>query len=225
MKKITISDPHRQKHFDFFREMSSPHFSLVAHVPFGRMRAFIRDEGLHFTSTVVYLIARSANAVPQLRWRIRGEEVVEHEVVHPSFTVETAESDAFSFCYVEYQSGFAGFQESARQAIRRMHTNPSFEDVPGRDDYLFLSAIPWVHFTSMTHAMAIGSMDSVPRIVWGKLGPGSEGTMLPLGIQAHHGVVDGKHAGQFYRNFEALCAEPSVTLGTSGTSAAPDTEI
>ena len=43
-----------------------------------------------------------------------------------------------------------------------------FEDEEGRDDFLFLSAIPWISFTSFSHAMHYTPADSVPRITWGK---------------------------------------------------------
>lgn len=192
--------------------MEMPHFSLVAHIPFAATYDYIKAHRLHFTSTVVYLISRAANAIPELRWRIRGDLVVEHEVVHPSFSVQTEVSDVFSFCYVDYSPDYGTFARAAQTAIGSMQASPSLEDHPDRDDYLFLSSIPWVHFTGLTHAMRIAGVDSVPRITWGKLGPGEDGRDLPIGIQAHHGVVDGKHAGAFYEIFTALCARPETAL-------------
>ena len=192
--------------------MEMPHFSLVAHIPFGVAFDYIREHDLHFTSTVVYLISKAANAIPELRWRIRGDSVVEHAVVHPSFSVQTEASDVFSFCYVDYQPVYADFARASRAAIQAMQQAPSLEDHPERDDYLFLSSLPWVHFTGMTHAMAIKGVDSVPRITWGRLGPGEAGRNLPLGLQVHHGVVDGKHAGQFFQLLEELCQDPGKAL-------------
>lgn len=192
--------------------MEMPHFNVVVHVPFERMYDYIKMQRLHFTSTVVYLVSKAANAVPELRWRIREGQVVEHEVVHPSFSVQIESSDVFSFCYVEYQPDFYAFSLEAKRAIQLMQTAPSLEDHPDRDDYLFLSPVPWVHFTGMSHAMRISQVDSVPRITWGKFGPGKDGRNLPLSIQAHHAVVDGKHAGQFLQLFEELCADPEAAL-------------
>jgi len=211
MKEIIFDSPHRQKHFEFFNAMEMPHFNLVAHVDFKETSAFIKSNKLHFTSVVIYLICKAANAIPELRQRIREEKIFEHELVHPSFTVPTVESDVFSFCYVDYTNDFREFSVAVKASIRASKIDPSFEDEEDRDDYLFLSPMPWVHFTGFSHAMRVTGVDSVPRIVWGKLG-GFGGLMLPLGIQAHHALVDGSHVGSFFEIFQNYCSDPKESV-------------
>ncbi|MEO1413610.1 MAG: CatA-like O-acetyltransferase, partial [Bacteroidota bacterium] len=92
-------------------------------------------------------------------------------------------------------------------AVARMQQNPSMEDEAGRDDYLFLSAVPWVSFTSVQHAMPYHPGDSVPRIVWGKYFREGDRTQLPFSVQAHHAVVDGWHVGQYLQTLQALLDE------------------
>ncbi|HMQ49651.1 MAG TPA: chloramphenicol acetyltransferase [Saprospiraceae bacterium] len=204
MKKITFSDPHRQKHFDFFRRMDQPHFSVTANVDITRFRAIQAEQQLSFTSSVVYLISRTANDIPVFRQRIRGPEVVEHKLVHPSFAVLTEVSDVFSFCTVTYQRDFQAFSSDALAQMARMKTNPVLEDEPGRDDFLFLSTLPWVSFTTITHAMHYSPVDSVPRIVWGKFFPEGDRLKMPLSVQAHHALVDGRHVGEYFQKIQDL---------------------
>lgn len=211
MKIVEFDHPHLKDHFDFFSNMEMPHFSLVAHVDFSATYKHIKKHQLHFTSTVVYLICKAANSIPQFRRRIRDGVLVEHDTVHPSFTVNAPNAGVFSFCYVDYSDGFNDFSERTMAAIKAASESPNVEDEAGRDDYLFLSAIPWVHFTGMTHAMPVKNVDSVPRITWGKLG-GINDMMLPLSVQAHHAVVDGQHAGQFYAVFERMVQHPAEHL-------------
>ena len=90
-----------------------------------------------------------------------------------------------------------------------MKSNPSFEDEFGRDDYLFLSAIPWMIFTSFQHAMNFNTTDSVPRITWGKFFKEGKKTKMPLSVQVHHAVVDGRHVGKYFQLFEELTQAPS----------------
>lgn len=170
----------------------------------------IKADGLHFTATMVYLISRTANAIPCFRQRIRGGEVVEHDLVHPSFTILTQVSDTFSFCAVPYQKKYPDFVADAQAAISRMQMEPSFEDEAGRDDYLYLSALPWLKFTGLNHAMHYSPVDSVPRIVWGKYYEQADRTLLPFSIQAHHALVDGRHVGEYCEHFEMLAAKPSI---------------
>ena len=211
MREIQFEHPHQKNHFEFFTQMEWPHFSLVTHIEFDKVYKYIKTNGLHFTSSVVYLVCKAANSIPHFRRRIRGKKLVEHDLVHPSFTVNAEEAGVFSFCYVEYGEEFVPFSIRTLAAIAAARSAPNVEDEAGRDDFLFLSSIPWVHFTGMTHAMPIKDVDSVPRITWGKLG-GYTGTLLPLSVQAHHAVVDGQHAGQFFAKFEEYCAQPELHL-------------
>lgn len=197
MKYVPITDPHRQKHFDFFNQMAQPHFSLCALVDISRFLTAVRSANGHFTSCVAYVVSAAANGLPHFRRRIREGQMVEHEVVHPSFTVPTRDSEAFSFCTVPFQGFAPDFLAEAQAIQERMYDSPSFENEPGRDDYLFLSAIPWVAFTSFQHAMSIPA-DSVPRIVWGKYHVDRGKTWMPLSVQVHHAIMDGRHVGAYF---------------------------
>jgi len=149
--------------------------------------------------------------VEPFRWRIRrckgkdegAVEVVEHGNLRPSFAVPTAKSSAFSFCTVAFDDDVLAFHSAAEAEIERMKHEPSFEDEPGADDYLFLSSFPWATFTSVTHAMpAAEATDTVPRIVWGKYHIAGDKTMMPLAVQAHHAVVDGSDLGRYYQRIQ-----------------------
>lgn len=191
--------------------MDQPHFSLTAQVEVTDFLTFRERAGLPFTPALVYLLTRAAHELPAFRQRIRGEEVVEHEVVHPSFSVLTEASDVFSFCRVEYDPAPGIFMERALDRIRLMQTTPSFENIPGSDNELYLSGIPWVSFTGLTHAMHYHPVDSVPRISWGKYFADPTGKVLmPLSVQAHHALVDGRHMGRYFQLVMAALADPDA---------------
>ncbi|MCB0622099.1 MAG: chloramphenicol acetyltransferase [Saprospiraceae bacterium] len=213
MRIVELNEPHRRKHFDFFRGMSHPHFQIVAPVEITALRRHLRDGQLPFTPSIVYLLSLAANQLPTFRQRLRGEQLVEHEIVHPSFTVLTDVSDVFSFCTVAFSSDYADFTRRAAERIEAMRRNPNLEDEEGRDDYLFLSAIPWVSFTGFQHAMNYHPHDSVPRIVWGKYYEENGRIRMPLAVQAHHAVVDGRHIGEYFQLIDSLAADPSAWAG------------
>jgi chloramphenicol O-acetyltransferase type A len=204
VKEIVFETGHRQKHFDFFNGMNHPYFNITAMVDISHFYSQIKKKGISFTPALVYLISRAANEVKEFRWRIRSERIMEHELVHPSFTVETQGSDVFSFCYVYYAADAMDFIHRAQLRMEEMKEQPVMEDEPERDDYLFLSANPWMHFTSMQHAMQSHPGDSVPRIVWGKFQANGKRLDLPLSVQVHHAIVDGRHVGQFFEYIQHL---------------------
>lgn len=208
MKTITFECPHRQKHFNFFSAFEQPHFNVCAAIDVTKFRRWQKNQGLPFNVSMVYFASRCANEIQEFRWRIRGSEVVEHESIRPSFTVPTEASEVFSFCTVPYTSSFFEFVDSAREIQERMRVNPSFEDETGCDDYLFISSLPWISFTSVTHAMGAPAKDSIPRITWGRLEARGEKIFMPLSFQAHHALVDGIHMGKLFQNLEAALADP-----------------
>lgn len=199
MKKIVFENTHRKKHFDFFHGMNHPHFNLTANVDITALLKKVKAERLPFNQTLVFLLAKTANEINEFRWRIRGGKVFEHEVVHPSFTVPTEDTDVFSFCTVDYKKELNAFIQEAKKVQELMKTNPSVEDDPERDDYLFMSAIPWVSFTSLQHAMSYHPHDSVPRISWGKFFKQNDQMLMPLSVQVHHALVDGRHIGAYFQ--------------------------
>lgn len=210
MKIIEFKQAHRKKHFEFFNGMNHPHFNLCGNVEITGLLQQIKAKKLPFTPVLVWVLSKCANDIPALKQRIRGGQIVEHEFVHPSFSVETDEADVFSFCEVKFQESSSLFIENAKSIIKKMRTNPRMEDEHGRDDYLFMSAIPWISFTSIQHAMSYHPHDSVPRITWGKYFKEGEKIMMPLAVQAHHAVVDGRHIGRYFEAVDRFGKEGIV---------------
>lgn len=135
---------------------------------------------------------------------------MEHDVVHPSITVLVDEG--FSFCEFDYHKNFSDFARHAAERMVYIQEHPTLTDQAGRDDYLFMTAIPWVSFTSFSHPLHLHPVDSVPRYAWGKYF--KEGNMLkmPLNVQAHHALMDGLHMGKFYAKVEEYLREPDFLL-------------
>ena len=63
------------------------------------------------------------------------------------------------------------------------------------------SAVPWVNFTSVSHARNFAFRESCPKITFGKL---SQNKKMPVSIHAHHALVDGIHVGEFIKEFQRL---------------------
>ena len=71
------------------------------------------------------------------------------------------------------------------------------------------NVLPWVDFTSMTHARDVNFRDSVPKMAFGKLVQQGEQWRMPLSIEVHHGLMDGLHVGQFIQVLQAMFDNPS----------------
>jgi chloramphenicol O-acetyltransferase type A len=212
MRQIDIQTWPRREHFKVFSAFEYPHFSLCANVDLTAFYPFVKQRGISFTVAVVYVLARAANAIPEFRYRIRSGKVVEHEIVHPSGTILT-DDDLFSFCTFEYIENFSEFAAKAAERIAYVKDDPTLEDGPEQDDLLYMTAIPWVSFTSFMHPLRLQPADSVPRFAWGKLFKEDESLKMPLSVQGHHALMDGIHVGRYYAEVQDYFQQPAAVLG------------
>lgn len=220
MRRIDIETWPRREHFRVFDAMDYPHFSLCANVDVTALHAAAKQRGVSFTVAVTYLVARAANAHPAFRYRIRGGEVVEHEVVHPSATL-LRDDELFTFCTIPFAEPFAAFAEQAAACIAHVREHPTLEDEPGQDDLLFMTSIPWVSFTSFMHPIHLHPVDSVPRFAWGKFFEEGAALKMPLSVQAHHGLMDGVHMGRFFATVQDYLHQADDLLGVPQVETMP----
>ena len=144
----------RKKHFDFFNGLDYPHFNLTANVDITALRSFAKGNNYSLFKCILYLASKVANEIEEFRMRIRGNQIVIHERVHPSYTSMT-DQDVFSFTDVTYDPDPIRFFANCEAGEQKVKDEANLEDHPDRDDYLFITSIPWVHFTSFVHPVHI----------------------------------------------------------------------
>ncbi|NLE77199.1 MAG: chloramphenicol acetyltransferase [Chloroflexi bacterium] len=212
MRKLNLQTWARREHFRVFSGYDHPHFGLCANVDLTEFYPAVKERGVSFTVATVYVLAQAANAIPEFRYRLRGDEVVEHETVHPSTTILT-DDNVFTFCSLGYVEPFGEFAARAAETMAYVRTHLTLEDEPGRDDLLFMTAVPWVSFTSVLHPMHLQPADCVPRLAWGKRFGEGPRLKMPLSVQAHHALMDGMHLGAFYTAVQEAFSHPDAVLG------------
>ena len=217
MRRLDLESWARREHFELFSGFDWPHFGFCANVDVTPFHAFVEQNALSFNVATIFVIAKAANAIPEFRYRIRSGQVIEHDVVHPSSTI-MGDDGVFGFCTLEYVDDFSVFVERATVKIADARARPRLlEEDGGRDDLLFMTAIPWVSFTSFMHPLHLHPVDSIPRFAWGKYFHDGDGLTMPLGVQAHHAVMDGLHAARLYAEVQESFRQPASAL--AGTAA------
>lgn len=211
MHQIDMQYSPRSRHFRFFNHFDHPHFGLCANVDVTRFLKVVKGGSYSVTLSLVYVLTRGANDIPEFRQRIRGEQVIEHEVIHPSITV-LGEGDRFGFCLLDYQADFHDFVANNTGKMLAAKEELSLENPVGRDDLLFMTALPWVSFTSFMHPIHLQPPDSIPRFAWGKFFPEGPSWKMPLGVQGHHALMDGIHMGKYYASVQAYLDQPTAWI-------------
>jgi len=197
----------RRRHYDFFTGMDQPYFSLTAEVDVSRFYEAVKGGGHSLTVAMAHVLARCAIAIPEFRMRIRDGRVLLHDTVSPSFTLLAAD-DLFSFCTVPYHPDFLIFEARARKRIAEVKNSPTLADGPNEDNLLYMTSIPWVHFTAIEHPKHFSPPHSVPQLAWGRIVQRDGRRLMPLNLQVHHGLMDGLHAGRFFERVQQALDHP-----------------
>ncbi len=211
MKFVNMEKWNRKKHYDHFKKLDYPHFNICANVDITEFYKYTKENENPFFISFLYTAVKTANSIKEFRFRIRNNNVIEHEVVNPSFTVMT-KSEVFSFCTAKFIDEFNDFKIYALKEMEKVKNEVIMEDEPGRDDLLYITSIPWISFTNLTHPIHMNPVDSIPRISWGKYFNENGKIKLPLSVQVHHGLVDGVHVGQYFNMMQEILDDPTRYL-------------
>ena len=208
MTPIDLTTWSRKAVFEFYRDFDYPQINICVDIDVTTTVRYLDVQQLSKFKTILWAISHVANSIDEFKYRIRKGNVILHDRVHPSFTVLTPDN-LFAFCYAEYSRNTRIFFERVEKGIQECRAKPSLEDEPGQDDLLFVSCLPWIHFTSISHPIKLDADDSIPRISWGSFKEDKEKTVMPLALQVHHGLADGYHLGNFFSQIQELLNDPA----------------
>jgi len=211
MRKIDMQTWSRREHYELFNTFNHPHFNMCANVDLTKFNPYVKVHGFSSTTAIIYTISHAANAIPEFRYRMQDGEIVEYETVSPSVTI-LVDNDLFSFCTIDYCQDFYEFAGRATRMIAAVKDCPTLKDPPGRVDLLYMTAIPWVSFTSFMHPMRLHPADSIPRFAWGKYFTDGNQIKMPLSVQGHHAIMDGIHIAKFYGLMQDYLDHPDTFL-------------
>jgi chloramphenicol O-acetyltransferase type A len=203
----------RREHFSFFRDYEQPFFNLCAPVEVTPLLEFTRREKLSFFLAYHYLSTKAANELEPFRYRLRGERVLVHDIVHAG-TIILLEDERFTFAYFDYDTDFTRYHAQAQEVMANIRAGDgNLRPHTATDDLIHHSALPWVSFTAFSHARRRDRDDSVPKVVFGKVTTEQGRALMPLSVEVHHSLMDGLHVGRFFELFAAYCAAPEEALG------------
>lgn len=207
MKRIDLENWSRREQYRLFSGMQWPYWSITCELDVAPARAFMKERGIGSYLGMIYLVTRAANLIPELRLRIHDGAVYEHETVHPSFTLQNA-CGQLAFCRARYEADPAAFLARTRALMDRTKQDSQRSLAPAGQDVLYLTCLPWVHFTSVSHPMNLSPQDAIPRITWGRFEAKGGGLVLAVDLHAHHGLCDGAHGAQFMQALGGFCGDP-----------------
>ena len=206
-KELNLETWKRKSHFEFFLRMDEPFYGLTVEIDV--TQAYKKAKALNISFSTYYLHAtlKAMNQLPAFKLRIDNGKVFEHSRIDASSTV-MKENETFGFSHIIYHDDLAVFNSGVQQEINRVkQTDTLFSKDDYGENIIHFSALPWVNFTSLSHARSFSYPDSCPKVSIGKMIEKDGKKAFNVALFAHHALVDGIDMAKFFDAFQNILNE------------------
>lgn len=205
MKKyLDLENWPRKEHFHFFRKFEEPFFGVTVTIDCTKAYEKAKMGGHSFFTYYLHKTLAAVNSVKAFRFRVEDDKVAVYDQINASATI-SREDGSFGFSLIEYHADFSLFVAKAQIEIERVKNTPGlFTREFNYENMIHFSAIPWIDFTSLSHARSFSFPDSCPKISFGKMTEENGTRKMAISAHVHHGLMDGFHLGQFIDRFQEL---------------------
>ena len=202
-QKLDLENWSRKEHFLFFSQMEEPFFGITTTIDCTKAYQEAKDLGISFFIYYLHKTLKAANKIENFRYRITNNEIFIFDTISASATV-MRENKTFGFSYIEFDASLSKFNTKAKKEIERIQTTTGLFTTEYPENLIHFSALPWVNFTSLSHARSFTWPDSCPKISFGKLIEENGKKTMAISIHVHHGLMDGYHVGLFLDELQKL---------------------
>ena len=151
----------------------------------------------------------AANNVEPFKYRIIDGEVWKYDIVNAAATINRP-NGTFGFGYMDFHADFEGFRVAANQEIEKVQAGTGLIPSSSGENVIHYSALPWLNFTSLSHARNYAYQDSCPKISFGKLRDENGRKIMSVSIHVNHALMDGFNVAQFVDCYQALLNKTGV---------------
>ena len=202
--KLNLNNWNRKEHFEFFGKMEEPFFGVTVPVDCTHAYTKAKQIGVSFFTYYLHKTLVAVNQIENFRYRIDNNEIYIYDQINASSTV-LRDDTTFGFSLMEFDSDIEVFSKNVASEIARVkNTSGLFTRDFTSDNLIHFSALPWINFSSFSHARSFTFPDSCPKISFGKLIDANNIKLMPMSIHVHHGLMDGYHVGKFIALFQNL---------------------
>jgi len=204
-KQLIIGNWNRREHFEFFNQFDDPFFGIVAEIDCTNAYNNCKNNSIPFSLYFHYQAIVAVNQTEEFRYRIKNDEIIIFDAIHVTTTIGR-DDNTFSFSFIPFTPTLNEFVDLAKIEIYRIKNSSGLglDDKTGRLDVIHFSTVPWIRFTGITHPLNFKFKASIPKITFGRYFHRNDRIIMPVSINAHHGLMDGFHISQFLQLFEQL---------------------
>jgi len=216
-KYLDVENWPRREVFEFFSGFDKPYFNICTRLDVTNLLRLLRDRpNISVSLAYHYFALRAANEIEPFRYRLREGKVIVHDVIHGGTTV-LLPNENFTLAYFQYEANFDEFIEQAERAVKEVLLGGGAFRPDPSDDRIHFTTLPWLSFTSFSHARNWRREDSIPKIAFGKFVKENQRTLLPFSVEVHHALMDGLHVGRYVSRLEETLADAEAYVGSEKT--------
>lgn len=206
MKELDIENWNRKEIFQFFKKFTDAYFSVIVHVDVTRAYDYSKKQHISFFVLYLHACMKALNSVENLRYRIREDKVIIHDVIHASPTI-LRNDNTFGFSFIHYNNDIEVFNKNFLSEKERIQNSTNLFPKEDTDDCIYCSALPWINFSGHKEPLFGVVKESVPKLAFGKFEIKDNKKLMPVSIAVNHALVDGYHVGEFVELFQRYLNE------------------
>jgi chloramphenicol O-acetyltransferase type A len=142
--------------------------------------------------------------------RIFFVEVLKYDNLNAAGTINRP-NGTFGFGYMDFYQDFEDFRTEANIEIEKVQATTGLIPASSGGNVIHYSALPWLNFTSLSHARNYSYQDSCPKISFGKVRDENGRKMMPVSIHVNHALMDGYNVAQFVDAYQNLLNKKEVS--------------
>ncbi len=201
MKFLDIENWNRKEHFHFFNQFDDPYFSVTVDFDVTKIYQHAKENNSSFFVLYLHACMKALNSIENFKYRIRGDKIIIHDVIHASATVLRADN-TFGFSFIHYDDIFEQFNKNFELEKHRILNSNNLFPIGNTDDCIYCSAMQWLNFSAHKEPVFGVDKESVPKLAFGKFVEKNNRLQMPVAIAVNHALVDGYHVGKFTQAYQ-----------------------
>jgi len=204
--KIDINSWIRKDHFQFFNQFDEPYHGVTVNIDCTIAYQTVQSLGVSFFLYYLYQSLSASQTIDAFKLRIEDNEVYRYDQIDAGSAIGRPDG-TFGFGDFTFYGTFDKFHSEAVKVMRRVEQESGLTR-SGALNVIRYSPLPWINFTSLSHARTFQFRDSCPKISFGKMTDTNGMKSMPVSIHVHHALIDGFQLGQFIERYQELMNKP-----------------
>ena len=194
----------RRELFYYFSKMAPTGYSLTVSLDVTRLRKTVKQAGMKFFPTYLWLATRCLNEQPEFKCAVKDGQLGYYDTLTPLYATLHPQTHTISLMWTEYYESFPEFHRRYVENQKKYadhHGVLSRPELPPENAYT-VSCLPWVNFNHFSVHSYEKKDYFFPSIEAGRITAEGDRLVMPLSLTCHHATTDGWHVHRFLERLQ-----------------------